>query len=520
MAKQPAKKQPAKTVKRQPPKSRPPKAVKQPTTKPVASAKPTPVAAILATGAYIPRTRIERRMIAEMWSGPAVPGERSLAASDEDSITMAVEAGLNCLTGWDLRQIDGLYFASTSAPYAQRQAATIVASAMDLREDVVTMDFADSLRAGTAALRAARDAVASGSARLVLVVCADRRAAEPESPFEQIFGDGAAAVLVGPEDASAIAAIETIVSVNEDVTMGWRRTEDRFVRSYNPKHEMDFGFTAPLVRALLSATAEAGIDPGEARLAIPSPDGRAQFKVAREAGVPLDRIADSLVLAIGVLGTPAAFISLISALEVAKDGEVVLLGAAGEGADVVVLRVRSGLAPDAWRPARLFEDRRLVSSYGDLVRANKLMDLPTPLILSSPITAWRDRAQDLNLHGMRCTSCKLVQFPIGRVCQRCKAKDQREEIPLARRGTLFTYTFDHVVAATYSTIPVTRAIVDLEGGGRFLTSVTDVDPDDVFIGMPVELSLRRVNDGGGFKNYYWKARPAAGAATAKKEGAA
>lgn len=499
MAKDPVKKQPA---------------------KPDASAKARPAAAILATGAYIPRTRIERRMIAEMWSGPAVPGERSLAASDEDAITMAVEAALNCVRGRDLREIDGLYFASTSAPYAERQAATIVAAAMDLREDVVTMDFADSLRAGTAALRAARDAVVSGAARRVLVVCADRRAAEPESPFEQIFGDGAAAVLVGREDVSAIASIETIVSVTEDVTMGWRRTEDRFVRSYNPKHEMDFGFTAPLVRALLAATEEAGVDPAEARLAIPSPDGRAQFKVAREAGIPLDRIADPLVLAIGVLGTPAAFIALISALEAARTGETVLLGAAGEGADVAVLRVCSGLVPDAWRPASVFEDRRLVSSYGDLVRANKLMDLPAPLILSSPITAWRNRAQDLNLHGMRCTSCGLVQFPIGRVCQRCKTKDRREEVPLAHRGTLFTYTFDHVVAATYSTIPVTRAIVDLEGGARFLTSVTDVAPEDVFIGMPVELALRRVNDGGGFKNYYWKARPAAGAAAAKKEGAA
>jgi uncharacterized OB-fold protein len=141
------------------------------------------------------------------------------------------------------------------------------------------------------------------------------------------------------------------------------------------------------------------------------------------------------------------------------------------------------------------------------------------MIPSSPVTVWRDRRQDLNLYGMRCTSCGLVQYPIGRICQRCKALDQREEIPLSKNGTVFTYTLDHVVAATYSTIPVVRAIIDLEGGARFLSSVTDVEPSDAYVGMPIELVFRRMNDGGGFKNYFWKARPVAGAAKAK-EGAA
>ncbi|MGH2784327.1 MAG: 3-hydroxy-3-methylglutaryl CoA synthase, partial [Actinomycetota bacterium] len=58
-------------------------------------------AAILAIEIYVPRTRIERRTIAEMWGGPAVPGERSLAAADEDAVTMAVQAGSACLRGSD-----------------------------------------------------------------------------------------------------------------------------------------------------------------------------------------------------------------------------------------------------------------------------------------------------------------------------------------------------------------------------------------------------------------------------------
>ncbi|MGH2785613.1 MAG: OB-fold domain-containing protein, partial [Actinomycetota bacterium] len=412
-----------------------------------------------------------------------------------------------------------VYFASTTAPYVERQGAVIIAGALDLREDVATIDFADSLRAGTSALRAARDAVAAGAARQILVVASDRRVAEPESAFEQLYGDGAAAVLVGADGPDAVASIETIVSHADDVTMGWRRAEDRFVRSYNPKHEIDFGYTDVLVRALKAAIDSSGIDPAAARLAVPSPDGRAQLKVARAIGVRPDRVADPLVLAIGVLGTSAPFLALVGALEAAATGESILFAAPGEGADAIVLTAGAGLPQEAWRPARLGDDRRVVASYGDFVRANRLMDLPGPAIHSSPVTVWRDRRQDLNLRGMRCTSCSLVQYPIGRICQRCKAKDEREVIPLSKNGTIFTYTLDHVVASTYSTIPLVRAIIDLEGGARFLSAITDIEPSDAAVGMPVELVFRRMNDGGGFKNYFWKARPTA-AAPRSQEGAA
>ena len=89
---------------------------------------------------------------------------------------MAVAAATNCLEGIDRATVDGVLFASTSYAYKEKQAASIVAKALDLRRDVVTADFADSLRAGTTALRAALDAVKAGSARNVLVVASDCRA--------------------------------------------------------------------------------------------------------------------------------------------------------------------------------------------------------------------------------------------------------------------------------------------------------------------------------------------------------
>ncbi len=62
------------------------------------------------------------------------------------------------------------------------------------------------LRAGTTALRSAVDAVASGSAKGIMVTTTDCRLDYPRSYLEQLFGDGAAVVTIG--NSGVIATIE------------------------------------------------------------------------------------------------------------------------------------------------------------------------------------------------------------------------------------------------------------------------------------------------------------------------
>ena len=56
--------------------------------------------------------------------------------------------------------------------------------------------------------------------------------------------------------------------------------------------------------------------------------------------------------------------------------------------------------------------------------------------------------------------------------------------------------------------PTAHAVVDLDGGGRLYLQLTDCDAERVAIDMPLELTFRRLHEGGGFNNYFWKARPA------------
>jgi hydroxymethylglutaryl-CoA synthase len=49
--------------------------------------------------------------------------------------------------------------------------------------------------------------------------------------------------------------------------------------------------------------------------------------------------------------------------------------------------------------------------------------------------------------------------------------------------------------------------VDMQGGGRVYAQMTDINKKDVKIGMDVELVFRKIHEGGGFNNYWWKFRP-------------
>jgi hypothetical protein len=93
---------------------------------------------ITSYGAYIPKLRLERMAIFQSmgWFAPALmmvaQGERAMCNWDEDAVTMAVAAARDCLTGMDKQCLEGLFLASTTLPFADRQNAGIVSTALNL----------------------------------------------------------------------------------------------------------------------------------------------------------------------------------------------------------------------------------------------------------------------------------------------------------------------------------------------------------------------------------------------------
>ena len=89
----------------------------------------------------------------------------------------------------------------------------------------------------------------------------------------------------------------------------------------------------------------------------------------------------------------------------------------------------------------------------------------------------------------------------------CKTADQMDKEALADvQGTIATFTIDRL-AFTLNP-PVVVGVIDFDGGGRFQCEMTDVDPAALTIGMPVEMTFRRLYTADSIHNYFWKARPA------------
>jgi len=97
------------------------------------------------------------------------------------------------------------------------------------------------------------------------------------------------------------------------------------------------------------------------------------------------------------------------------------------------------------------------------------------------------------------------------VCVKCKAVDRMAPERLADvPATIATFTVDRL--AFSPSPPMVVAVLDFEGGGRFQSEMTDVDPKAVKIGDRVTMTFRRIITAGGVHNYFWKARPIGGSA--------
>ncbi|MCZ6463763.1 MAG: zinc ribbon domain-containing protein, partial [Proteobacteria bacterium] len=446
-------------------------------------------AGILSYGAYVPPTRLGLATIAGRPSPAAETGpERAVAWNDEDSVTMGVTAAVNCLRGFDRSAVDGVLFASTTYAYREKQAAALVARALDLRRDVRTADHGGSLRAGTHALSAAADAVAAGSARRVLVIASDSRLGAPGSALERNFGDGAAAFLVG--DADPVATFEGGFALAEEIVDLWRGDGDRFVHSWEERFVLQEGYQPNLVEAvqgLLDKTG-AGID-AFAKVILYAPDARSHAGALRALRVDPARAQDPLFGRLGNAGVAFAPLLLASALETAAPGDRLLLASYGDGAEALALQTtehveklepRRGVS---WHLAR----RRPVASYDRYLKARSLNAVEYEAGGDPGLSAtvhFRERDEDLSFRGQKCNGCGAIQFPVQRVCESCFAKDDFEGVRLSDRiGKVVTYTFDFFFPTPDPPTIVTITDVD---GARIHLQLVNCTPEDTAIGMPVE----------------------------------
>ena len=123
---------------------------------------------------------------------------------------------------------------------------------------------------------------------------------------------------------------------------------------------------------------------------------------------------------------------------------------------------------------------------------------------------WRLHQQRYRLVGERCDTCGVAIFPPRDVCPECD-KPAKTPLTLSGRGEIYSYsTVYHPPAGFEESAPYTVALVHLEEGPMVAAQLTDVDDDQVAIGMPVEMVTRKIRAEGpeGVITYGYKFRPA------------
>lgn len=463
-------------------------------------------------GGYLPIYRIDRNLIADNWGRSSLGGERAVANNDEDAITMAVEAARNCLSGVDRGEVEGLFFATTSAPNQEKMNSAMIATATDLKREIVTADFAHSLRSGTGALKAAIDSVRAGSAGSVLVTSADARLGYPRSDQEQGFGDGAAAVLVG--DRNILATFEGDYSICNEMHDVWRNPEDTYVRTWESRFILGEGYTNHMLEVIHGILAKYQLGPKDiSKAVLPAPDLKTHDGLVRKLGFAGEtQVQDPLLASVGYCGAAQPLLMLVAALENARPGDLLLLANYADGADALLFKVtENGASAGAQRELKEFLDHKIMlNSYARFLSYKGLIETvpgePFRLFPSATVT-WRERNSIIRAHGSKCQQCGTATFPVQRICVQCQSKDQYVEIPISElEGEVFTFTLDNMAGRSDDPV-IVQTIAELGGKVRFYGMMTDCIPSTVKLGMPVRLTFRKIYDGMGMHNYFWKLQP-------------
>jgi hydroxymethylglutaryl-CoA synthase len=467
---------------------------------------------ILSFGAYIPFFRLNRSEIANAWERSSFGGEKSLSNNDEDTATMAIEAAFDCLKGMARENIDGLFFASTTPPYSEKQAASLVASVLSLNDNAFTVDFANSLRSGTNAMKAAYHMSKSSEFKNILVTASDSRLGYPRSDFEQTFGDGAAAILFGK--GNAIATLEGFYSIFNDMMDLWRNPNDMFVRTWERRWVLEEGYMTIMKKAVQGLLDRYGLKSKDIqKVVLPAPNVKSHQKLLKSIGFTPSQIQDPLLSAVGDCGTAHPLMMFVGAMEEAKPGDQILLASYGDGADAFLFKVTDELLNLSKRRGVKghISSKASISTYQRYLSFRGLLETvpgePFRLLPSATAT-WRDRESATRCYGSKCRQCGSISYPIQRICNECQSKDDYEKVNFSdQKGFVFTFSRD-VLAGRSDDPEVVQTVVEFgQESARFYCMMTDCIPSEVKIGMPVELTFRKIYEGAGFRNYFWKCRP-------------
>jgi hypothetical protein len=117
---------------------------------------------------------------------------------------------------------------------------------------------------------------------------------------------------------------------------------------------------------------------------------------------------------------------------------------------------------------------------------------PAPILTEDNEGYWTAARQG-RLSVQRCAQCGRLQHPPRPMCPVCHSLDQRP-VDLVGTGVVYSFSLLHHPQHPAFTYPVIAVLVDLDEGVRVASNLVGVDPADVRIGLPVQVSFAPAKD--------------------------
>ena len=113
--------------------------------------------------------------------------------------------------------------------------------------------------------------------------------------------------------------------------------------------------------------------------------------------------------------------------------------------------------------------------------------LPRPTPLSKP--HW-DGCKEGKLRVQKCADCASYIFIPAPCCSNCLGENL-EWVDSSGQGTLYSYTVVHRPQQPSFEVPYIVAVVELEEGWHMLSNLKDIAPEEVEIGMSLEVVFEK-----------------------------
>lgn len=470
------------------------------------------MAYVQAIGVYLPQLRLSRAAMGKAlgWLTPGAgsggKGRRTVAYWDEDSLTMAVAAARRTLAASRDSNVDTLYFASTTPPYAEPQNAAFARAALGLSQNVRTHDAHGSARAGLLALHQSLEA-----GERTLITAGDVPVAMPGSVAEGRSGDGGAAVLT--DDESGMLRYLGGASLSAPFTDRYRASDQPYPQEWEERWVREVGYMElvhdAIVRALENAqTAAQDID----HFVMPCSMPGVSRALAAKIGLGRAKEASPLAEGCGDTGVAHPLIMLGHALEGIEPGQKVLVAQFGQGATALVFEAAESVTAPSPTVSAQLQQGIDEENYMKLLAFRGKVDWDRGLrgryfVNEALSTSWRNADALLGFVGGRCRDTGRVQFPPSRLAVgEGFHLDTQEPIRLADEpARIATFTADRL--AFSPSPPNCYGLLDFDCGARVLMEFTDPDAASLELGDSVEFTFRikEVDPTTGYRRYFWKA---------------